>query len=126
MLYLDASAFVAALGGEAQSASMRRLLMEHPAVSSALLEVEVARVTAGAGAAVRALARERLKAVRLIEIDRGVIAKAASIAPEARLRTLDAIQLATALHVPEPVVMLTLDQRLMAASALVGVGVASD
>ena len=123
MLYLDASAFVSALGGEAHSEPMRRVLMEHPTVSSALLEIEVARVTAAYGEHVRRLARERLQAVRLVDIDRAVIAKASQIAPEVRLRSLDAIHLATALLLPEPVSMITLDQRLKAASMMVGVDV---
>ena len=121
ILYLDTSAFVAALGGEAHSKSMHRVLKEHSAVASALLQIEVARATARASADVRALAQERLRAVRLIDIDRGIVAKAAQLAPEVRLRSLDAIHLATALAVPEPVAMLTLDQRLLAASLLVGV-----
>ena len=123
MLYLDASAFVSALGGEAQSEALRRMMMEHPTVSSALLEIEVARVTAGYGDHVRRLARERLQAVRLVDIDRAVIAKATQIAPTVRLRSVDAIHLATALLLPEPVSMITLDQRLKAASMIVGVEV---
>jgi predicted nucleic acid-binding protein len=126
MLYLDASAFVSALGGEAHSEPMRRVLMEHPTVSSALLEIEVARVTAGYGEHVRRLAREQLQTVRLVDIDRAVIAKASQIAPEVRLRSLDAIHLATALLLPEPVSMITLDQRLKAASMMVGVDVSAN
>jgi predicted nucleic acid-binding protein len=121
MLYLDASAFIAALGAEERSRAARALLADRPAISSALLEVEVARVTAHADARLRELARERLGAVRLVEVDRAIIASAARLAPGVRLRTLDAIHLATALAIPTPVTMVTLDQRLLAASLMVGI-----
>ena len=57
---------------------------------------------------------------------RAVIAKASQIAPEARLRSIGAIHLATALLLPEPVSMITLDQRLKAAIMMVGVVVSAN
>ena len=116
--YVDTSALVAAVGGDAMA---RGALAAQRSVSSALLQVEAARALRGAAPEVRARAEELVATIDLIDIDRGIVAKAAQLAPEVRLRSLDAIHLATALAVPEPVAMLTLDQRLLAASLLVGV-----
>ena len=125
MLYLDASAFVAALGTEERSGAARTLLAGGQGVSSALLEVEVARATSEFDPRLQELARERLRAVRLIDIDRSIITSAARLAPGVRLRSLDAIHLATALSIPAPVRMVTLDQRLLAASLILGVDTAT-
>ena len=116
--YVDTSALVAAVQGDAMA---RGALAAQRSVSSALLQVEAARALSGAAPEVRARAEELVATIGLIDIDRGIVAKAAQLAPEVRLRSLDAIHLATALAVPEPVAMLTLDQRLLAASLLVGV-----
>jgi predicted nucleic acid-binding protein len=121
ILYVDTSAFLAALGDEPHSPGARALLATADAVSSALLEIELARATAQADRALRDAVADRLRSVRLIDIDRAVVASAARIAPGVRLRTLDAIHLATAMAVPDEVRMVTLDQRLLAASLLVGV-----
>lgn len=124
MLYLDASAFVAALGTEERSGAARTLLAGGQGVSSALLEVEVARAMSEFDPRLQELARERLSAVRLIDIDRSIITSAARLAPGVRLRSLDAIHLATALSIPAPVRMVSLDQRLLAASLILGVDAA--
>ena len=125
-LYVDSSAFVAAVAGEAGSRPMREILAgEHPAIASALLQIEAARALAGCSAAVRARADDMLRTIDLVDIDRGIVDRAAQLAPGVRLRSLDAIHLATALSVPEPVTMITLDQRLKAASMLVGVRLAT-
>ena len=121
MLYIDASAFVAAVSAEPGTRAMRAMLdAGHPTVASALLEIEAARALAGTSRDVRARADALLESVDLVAIDRAVIAKAAHLAPGVRLRSPDAIHLATALSMPEPVAMLTLDQRLLAASLVVG------
>ena len=125
-LYVDSSAFVAAVAGEPGSLALRENLAGgRPPIASALLEIEAARALAGCSAEVRSRAEHLLATIDLVDIDRGIVARAAQLAPGVRMRSLDAIHLATALSVPEPVTMVTLDQRLKAASMMVGVGLAA-
>lgn len=124
MLYVDASALIAALGDEEHSDAARRALARGDRlVSSALIEVEVARTMHRAPASVQALARERLDAIGRIAISQEIIGRAARLAPDAGLRSLDAIHVATALAIPDDVGMLTLDRRLWEASLKLGLDV---
>jgi hypothetical protein len=112
--YVDASAFVKLFAFEAESDSVRTLLAgsQRPIVSSALLEIEVFTAAHRIGSDAPRLAKEFLASVERIDISRGIISIATQLAPEASLRSLDAIHLATALAVPEAVTVVTYDHRL--------------
>jgi predicted nucleic acid-binding protein len=107
LTYVDTSAIVKVLFAEAESEALRRWLAEaSPAlVSSALLEVELARTVIRArsqsGARVSdAAVRAVLDAIDLIDLDARQL-KVASGLTDAYLRALDAIHLAAALTVSD-------------------------
>jgi uncharacterized protein len=78
--------------------------------------VEVVRAISGGGPAAIAHARRQLARVDEIAIDRGLIETAATIAPGERLRSLDAIRLAsTQALAPDLRAVVTYDQRMAAA-----------
>jgi hypothetical protein len=68
-------------------------------------------------------ARRRLEETSLIELSRDLLEHAATVGPP-RLRTLDAIHLATALQV-QPDELVAYDRRLLDAAAAAGLSVAS-
>jgi len=123
--YVDASAFVKLFALEAESDSVRALLArsQRPIVSSALLEIEVVTAAHRIGSEAPRLAKEFLAIVERIDISRGIISIATQLAPEASLRSLDAIHLATALAIPQAVEMVTYDQRLADACQQSGIPV---
>lgn len=95
--YLDSSALVKLLLREAQTDALRRELRRWPARgSSRLAEVEVSRVAAREGIS-PAIAAELLAGLALYRVD-PVIAQARRTAT-GRLRSLDAIHVATALSI---------------------------
>ena len=127
MIYLDAAAVVKLVHAEADTAALRTWLARKPEsrrVSSALLEVEVAR-------AIRRwspLAIGRIAPV-LTGIDRYditvAVRSAAAAFAEPLLRSLDAIHLATALQLmAELEAFVSYDKRLLAAAEAVGLPVA--
>lgn len=94
-------------------------------VSSALLGVEAVRASARHRDEYVRDAREWLSDIALLPLDDRVLDEASSLGPP-RLRSLDAIHLATALSVREEIgVFLTYDQRLADAVKDAGLTVAA-
>jgi len=124
--YVDASALVKLIVGEAESASLRPFLDSFQVVaSSRIAVVEVSRAAMRRAPAAMGLAAEVLDALLLVELDAPVAARAARIAPDI-LRSLDAIHLASAMTLAEDVeVFVTYDERLAAAARALGMSVAS-
>ena len=126
LVYLDSSALVKLVVTEPESMALIQHLEEWPhRVSSALALTELPRALqrAGLGAAVHRRAREVLGRIALVDVDRRILATAATLEPRA-LRTLDAIHLATALAVREDLeIVVTYDRRLRAAAERVQIHV---
>jgi predicted nucleic acid-binding protein len=127
-IYLDTSAAAKLFIAERETLDLRQWLArqsEPRLVSSALLGVELVRLLTLVNPAIVAAA-ERFLAndVDIVEILPPVLVDAAAVPPP-RLRTLDAIHLATALDLGESVnVMLTYDKLLVEASRAAGMAVA--
>jgi len=99
VLYLDASAIVKMVVDEQESAALSVMLRSWPdRASSSLVLAEVPRALSRMGARAAGLARaERvLERIALIRIDVDIL-KAAGRLPFPKLRTLDAVHLASAL-----------------------------
>lgn len=126
-LYLDSSAIVKLVQREAESNALRRFLRRHRddrRVTSALARVEVVRAISGGGPAAIAHARRQLARVDEIAIDRDLLDTAATIAPGERLRSLDAIHLASAQALaPDLRAVVTYDQRMAAAGHTLGMAI---
>ena len=126
-LYLDSSAIVKLVQREAESNALRRFLRRHrddSRVTSALARVEVIRAISGGGPAAIAHARRQLARVDQITIDRDLLDTAAAIAPGERLRSLDAIHLASAqVLAPDLRAVVTYDQRMAAAGHTLGMAI---
>ena len=126
LVYLDSSALVKLVVTEPESMALIERLEEWPErVSSALALTELPRALerVGVGAAAHRRAREVLGRIALIDVDRRILATAATLEPPA-LRTLDAIHLATALTVREDLeIVVTYDRRLRAAAERVQIDV---
>lgn len=98
-LYLDSSALVKLVQRETESDALRRLLRRHRAdqvVTSALSRVEVVRAVLSGGPAAIAQARRQLSRLDQILLSTEVLDRAATLAPNVQLRSLDAIHLAAA------------------------------
>ena len=94
-------------------------------VSSTLLAVEAIRACARYGADYAHDARSWLDGVALLPLDDSILDHAASLEPQA-LRSLDALHIATALSIREEIgVLLTYDDRMIAAATKYGIAVAS-
>lgn len=126
--YLDSSALVKLVVVEPESAALIEQLGGWPQrVCSALALAELPRALdrAGFGATARRRAREVLERMILVDVDRRILATAATLGPSS-LRTLDAIHLATALAVREDLgAIITYDRRLRAAAERVHLEVES-
>jgi predicted nucleic acid-binding protein len=125
IVYADASALAKLAVEEAESAALRRYLASRPTVyTSRLAFVEVvraARVAGGESGASKA--RQILDGCELIEVETALLDRAAALA-DARLRTLDAIHLASALRVG-PDEVLSYDRRLVEAAEAAGLAATS-
>jgi predicted nucleic acid-binding protein len=94
-------------------------------VSSALLRVEAIRACARYGERYATAASGGLLGISLVPVDDEVLEAAAWLAP-AQLRSLDALHLAAALSLGDDLgVLVTYDERLIAAAAAQNVPVAS-
>jgi predicted nucleic acid-binding protein len=92
-------------------------------VSSDLLRIEVSRAVARTWPALIPEAQRLLDAFEYVQIDEDVV-RSAIVEPDRLLRSLDAIQLATArLLGPELTALLTYDDRLAKAAADAGIPV---
>lgn len=126
-LYLDSSALVKLVRREGETEALRRFLRRHGAderVSSDLARVEVVRAALGGGSLAVAQARRQLTRVYLIAMNAELLERAATLAPGSRIRSLDAIHLATAqLLGAELRAVVTYDLRMAAAAGVLGMPV---
>jgi uncharacterized protein len=117
LAYLDSSALVKLAVEERESTALQAALSDgRRVVASELAIIEVARAVGLAHDAAEAHARwlEVRENVTLLTIDAGLLDTAAGIASR-RVRSLDAIHLASALRV-EPDVLITYDGRMAEAA----------
>jgi uncharacterized protein len=126
MIYLDSAAVVKLVHAEQESDALRDWLTERADtswVSSVLLEVESFRALARHSPGAIARLHSVLDLVELVELDSGIRILAQTIAP-ATVRSLDAIQLATALRIRGQLTsFVTYDKRLADAAAAAGLTV---
>ncbi|MCU1493091.1 MAG: hypothetical protein JWO62_855 [Acidimicrobiaceae bacterium] len=128
-LYLDSSALVKLVQRETESDALRRFLRRHRAdqlVTSALARVEVVRAVLIGGPAALAQARRQLSRLDQILLSTEVLDGAATLAPNAQLRSLDAIHLAAAQVVGADLrAVVTYDRRMADAAQDLGFTVES-
>lgn len=125
VVYVDSSALIKLVLDEPESLALATFLESWPVrVSSALARVEVLRIAARVqDPSVEREARRVLNALHLVRMDDGVVASATTIGL-ARLRSLDAIHLATAqLFGHHLAGMVIYDRRLAAAARDQGIAV---
>lgn len=124
MIYLDTSAAAKAIIEEPESEAIRKLFADGaPFVSSKLLAVELHSV-ADRRVIDSADADDLLDRVALVSLDAEVMDRA--ITMHSGLRTLDALHLATAIHVGTAITgILTFDNELAAAAERHGIAAAS-
>jgi predicted nucleic acid-binding protein len=117
VIYLDTSAFVKLVWGEAETPALEAFLRERPQatlVSSALLVVETRRAILRQAPGQLARADLLLTRVDQVDVTRSVL-DAASRLPDPSLRSLDAVHLATALQLGQDLdALVTYDSRLAA------------
>lgn len=128
-IYPDTSAIAKLFIAERETSDLRQWLAVQPEpalVSSALLGVELIRLLGMANPSVVAAAETFLTSdVDIIEITPTVVSDATRVPPP-RLRTLDAIHLATALDLADTLdIFLTYDKLLAEAARAAGLTVAS-
>lgn len=123
--YVDSSALAKLVVEETETPVLRRYLRDRRVVSSELAIVELARVErmAEPARAPRAAARGVLAEVSLASLSRELLERAAELTSR-RVRSLDAVQLATALTV-EADELVAYDRRLLDAATAAGLTVAS-
>lgn len=127
LIYTDTSALAKLFINEKETPDLRAWLARQPEprlISSALLEVELVRLLNLVEPAATAAAEEYLlDYVDVVEITPPMLDDARTVRPP-RLRTLDAIHLATALDLAEDIdVVLTYDTRLTRACHAAGLAV---
>ena len=89
-----------------------------------LARVEVVRAVAGGGSEAIALARRQLRRFDQVDVDRRLLDDAATVIPGSRVRSLDAIHLASALTVgAELREIVTYDERMREAAEAIGLSV---
>ena len=126
MIYLDSAAVVKLVHAEPESQALRDWLTERAEIgwlSSVLVEVEsfraLARHSPGAIARLPAV----LDLIDLVDMNAGIRILAQTVTP-VTVRSLDAIHLATALHVRAQLTsFVTYDKRLADAATAAGLGV---
>lgn len=121
IVYLDSSALLKLVAEEPESTALRRYWQSlRQRVSSALARAEVLRAAYAIGPEPLVMARDVLRRVNLLTIDKELLERAAFLEP-LTLRTLDAIHLASALAVgSELEEVVTYDKRM--AEAAFGLG----
>jgi len=123
-LYFDSSAIVKLVQAATETEALRRFIGLYPddgLVTSALAHVEVLRGAARAGHVAVERARDELVKFDQLAIDVALLERAAVLLPSRRLRSLDAIHLASAeLLGVELRAAVTYDQRMAEAAAALG------
>lgn len=126
-LYLDPSAIVKLVQTEAETNALRRYLRRHRAdqfVTSALSRVEVVRAVLLGGSRAIEQARRQLSRLDQIVLGSALLDRAATLSPEAHLRSLDSIHLAAAQVIgPELRAVVTYDARMVEAAENIGMTV---
>lgn len=117
--YLDSSAIVKLVRGEAETMALRAELEQWPEyASSRLAEVEVLRAALAIGSTARVRARLVLAEISLIAVDDDVIRRASDLQPPT-LRTLDAIHVATAQALGDDLgVLISYDSRMLGSAGI--------
>jgi predicted nucleic acid-binding protein len=127
-LYFDSSAIVKLVQVEAESDALRNYVhhRDDQLVTSALSRVEVVRAVTQGGPSAIALARRQLARFVQVALDPELLDLAATLDPAARLRSLDAIHLASARLAGEDLrAVVTYDVRMAAAAQNLHLTVAS-
>ena len=125
LAYIDTSAYVKVPLGEPERATLLEALQPYALVSSLLLSVEAVRACARYGPQYAEAADAGLRTVSLLPLDQAVLTSAKTLSP-ARLRTLDALHLATALSLGvDLAVLVSYDDRLSEAAQAAGLTVMS-
>lgn len=125
MIYLDSSALVKVIVREEQSAALRAMMVGAMVVTSALSVVEVIRAVRRRDESHTLAARAALAHAALIPIDNAVLDQAGLLGP-GTLRSLDAIQLSSALLIRDELdAFVAYDDRLLDAASALGMPVAS-
>ncbi|MHB1987847.1 MAG: type II toxin-antitoxin system VapC family toxin [Acidimicrobiales bacterium] len=123
-LYLDSSALVKLVQRETESEALRRFLRRNRTdqlVTSALARVEVVRAVLIGGPPALAQARRQLCRLDQILLSTEVLDRAATLAPNVQLRSLDAIHLAAAQVVGADLrAVVTYDRRMAEAAQDLG------
>lgn len=123
-LYLDTSALVKLVRTEAESDALRKYLRRQRRdgfVTSALARTELVRAALPGGAAAVAHARRLLSGIDQIRVDVRVLDDAATLLSPSRLRSPDAIHLASARRIGADLrEIVTYDERLAQAAAAIG------
>ncbi len=125
--YFDTSALVKLIIREDETDAMRTFMSEQPpevrAVSSALVEVELIRVTTERAPRRANDARQLLEHFVMVSLNLNVLRSASLLLPGSGVRTLDAIHLASAMQIPDLDAIVTYDKRMQKAAAMVGIKV---
>ena len=123
-IYLDSSALVKLIHVEQESRALRRYLRRYrddSYVTSALSRVEVVRAVLGGGSEAIQLARDQLSRLDQIAMDATALDEAATLSPDTRLRSLDAVHLAAARIVGSELrSLITYDLRMAEAARRLG------
>ena len=124
MIYLDSSALLKLLFEGSESAALAQWISERsstPMVSSELATVEVVRAARRLDAKVVPAARALMSQLDLIPLHTGLLDEAADVG-ELLSRSLDAIQLASALSIRDDLTaFVAYDNRLIAAAETAGI-----
>jgi hypothetical protein len=125
-VYVDSSALLKLVLSEAERPALEQVLSRWPdRISSVLLPIECRRIVLRAGNPPEVVDRleKELSGVTLIRLEEAVQTLAGAIGPP-RLRSLDAIHLASALSIGDyPEAFVTYDDRLADAARAVGLNV---
>jgi uncharacterized protein len=125
-VYLDSSALVKLVVREAESTALRAFIRRRIGrASCALARVEVVRAVRHHGPAATGRARQVVERIELVRMDDPLL-DAAALLPGERLRSLDAIHLAAAQRLGKDLsVLVSYDERMLAAARELGIPVAS-
>jgi len=128
MLYLDTSALAKLVTLEPETERLRAYLAARPNAIrfvSALAHAELLRAAHPVGDEAVAIAREVLARLDLVDVSRELLEHAGTLAGDQRLRTLDAIHVATANVAGDRLeALVTYDARTAQAAAAIGLPVA--
>ncbi len=127
MLYLDTSALAKLVTMEAETERLHTYLAARPSAirfASAIVHTELLRAAHLLGDEAVATAREILARLDLVDVSRELLERAGTLAAGQRLRTLDAIHVATASVAGDRLeALVTYDMRMAQAAAAIGLPV---